>query len=394
MSIYRLIILGNGIDLNSGLESRYSDFYKKRFSDNDLQVMEDFRKSCEYHLSPDNNRYLTILDYYYFFDRKNYYRYLRVKKDDNFSPTFNFNDISFWDLYFIFSKESIPFEWNSIENQILSFLEFIRKSKSYSEGYGLSRTWFNNTIYLASSYFYLYFPKERFSKFKSIDNFLKSELLILEKSFSKYLNSEIIIHHNYHKNYANLFDSIKGTTRYEYVQVIDFNYTNPFLRNVSKSDLSISHVHGSLEKGDIIFGIDSQNIKPSSPDYKFTKTYRQLIGNYASRPDNPSLPNKNTLECIVFYGHSLSKADYAYFQSMFDHYNIYDSDVKLIFFYSIYDLEKSLEIKSEMVERVIKLLEAYSATITNQDHGKNLIHKLLLENRISISNDIENFWNP
>ena len=43
-----------------------------------------------------------------------------------------------------------------------------------------------------------------------------------------------------------------------------------------------------------------------------------------------------TVKTIVFYGHSFAPADYSYFQSIFDYYNIYDNDITLVFYYSIY----------------------------------------------------------
>lgn len=41
--------------------------------------------------------------------------------------------------------------------------------------------------------------------------------------------------------------------------------------------------------------------------------------------------------------------------------------------------------RREMMEKAIKLLSAYGETLDNKDHGKNLIHKLLIEGRLSVS---------
>lgn len=38
-----------------------------------------------------------------------------------------------------------------------------------------------------------------------------------------------------------------------------------------------------------------------------------------------------------------------------------------------------------MMGRAIKLLVAYGKTLDNKDHGKNLIHKLLIEGRLSVT---------
>ena len=37
-----------------------------------------------------------------------------------------------------------------------------------------------------------------------------------------------------------------------------------------------------------------------------------------------------------------------------------------------------------MFHRVTALLSAYGETMDNKDHGKNLIHKLILEGRLAI----------
>ena len=89
------------------------------------------------------------------------------------------------------------------------------------------------------------------------------------------------------------------------------------------------------------------------------------------------LPAKdNQLIDIKFYGHSLSEADYSYFQSIFDYYNLYENNkVSLTFYYS-----KGFE----QTEKVYRLINTYGKTLSNKDQGKNLTHKLLLENRLKI----------
>ena len=133
------------------------------------------------------------------------------------------------------------------------------------------------------------------------------------------------------------------------------------------------------------------------PERIFSKTYRKLF----LKVDN-KIVLENDVECIKFYGHSLSRGDYSYFQSIFDYYNIYDyyigSDrehrrVKLEFYFSFYNIEKDKEkfsdetktkLKADYADKVYKLLHEYGRSMDNQDKGKNLIHKLLLENRLSI----------
>jgi hypothetical protein len=56
----------------------------------------------------------------------------------------------------------------------------------------------------------------------------------------------------------------------------------------------------------------------------------------------------------------------------------------LKFLYYVWDDEQADTIKAEQFNRIASLFQAYGETIDNKDHGKNLMHKLLLERRLQI----------
>ena len=63
-------------------------------------------------------------------------------------------------------------------------------------------------------------------------------------------------------------------------------------------------------------------------------------------------------------------------QSIFDYYDLYgNSKVSLIFYYSE---------GYEQTDAIYRLINSYGKTLSNREQGKNLIHKLLLENRLKI----------
>ena len=169
------------------------------------------------------------------------------------------------------------------------------------------------------------------------------------------------------------------------VNILSFNYTALFDILGVQSPCLYNNVHGKLcmnkcaencASCNIIFGIDDTIIQSQDENFeihKFSKTYRKML--YANA-ETRVLPTKdNSLE-IKFYGHSLSKADYSYFQSIFDYYNLYEnSKVSLIFYYS-----KGFE----QTDKVYRLINTYGKTLSNKNQGKNLTHKLLLENRLNI----------
>jgi hypothetical protein len=219
--------------------------------------------------------------------------------------------------------------------------------------------------------------------------FLQSELKKLENDFAEYLRISL---NNEEINKRYQFDAITLLGRLaasEYVNVLNFNYTQPVILDQDTKDQAgsssikgekrIVHVHGDLKNDDIILGIDSKDIAVNSDIYDFTKTHRQLSlhGIYS---ENKLLPD--TINKIIFYGHSLNDQDYSYFQAIFDRYDIYESNVTLIFCYTIYDeAEKDNIIKRQQM-LISKLIDKYSKTLTNKAHGSNLFHKLLLEERI------------
>ncbi len=170
------------------------------------------------------------------------------------------------------------------------------------------------------------------------------------------------------------------------ISILSFNYTNVFDILQIKIPCNYTNVHGKLctnkcydcNKSNIIFGIDDTAIQSQNEIPKlrlFSKTYRKMQ-NLAAPINTLPIINNNQLLEIKFYGHSLSSADYSYFQSIFDFYNIYNNNqVSLIFYYS-----KGYE----QFDAIYDLINIYGNTLANKDQGKNLMHKLLLENRLKI----------
>ena len=171
--------------------------------------------------------------------------------------------------------------------------------------------------------------------------------------------------------------------------VINFNYTT-YLREMDYIS-EMTNVHGTFENP--IFGIDNTEIGNDREFYYLTKTSRVLFNNTIK--EDFKLPNKIEISKICFFGHSLARADYSYFQSIFDYYDIYDSEVRLEFKYYNYikdkkelsdeeKEERKYEVKSNMHKSVIELMNDYGDTAGNKSKGENLLHKLILENRIKI----------
>lgn len=183
----------------------------------------------------------------------------------------------------------------------------------------------------------------------------------------------------------------ESALNYQKHYIVNFNYSN-FMEwsNKYNYDIAEYNVHGSYY-GEIIFGIDQKEVDYKNSNYKFSKTSRKLF----SKNENPSnfkFESKDVTKALVFFGHSLAKADYSYFQTFFDYYNIYSGNIKLIFYYSIYRKEEEEFIKTKSIDSISRLINEYGKTMNNKDHGKNLLHKLLLERRLFISAIEDDFF--
>ena len=234
---------------------------------------------------------------------------------------------------------------------------------------------------------------------KDLFSISRKDLRILERDFSRYLSHLLKDNGQYLESSGRLlsqmlaYDRPDETTHEIEESILSFNYTPapPAFRDPSYRAKYVN-IHGVLGK-EIVFGIDGTNRMNDANALPFTKTYRimsfdSLGTNTLVRRPSSSRANDLQTKVVKFYGHSLGDADYSYFQAIFDEIELYESDVKLVFFYRSYEAKgKKLseeEVKEEMMNKVIKLLTAYGQTLDNKDHGKNLIHKLLLEGRLSI----------
>ncbi len=227
------------------------------------------------------------------------------------------------------------------------------------------------------------------------------DLHVLEEEFAKYLQGVVSKSDDYKDRASKLMIELmlyERPSEEEYdVQesILSFNYTRAANDFRSKEHaINYVNVHGRLG-GETVFGIDGSRIMNNELVVPFTKTYRVMslnppdIEKIVEVPTNASAYGQGT-RVIKFYGHSLGKADYSYFQAIFDAVNLYEGETKLIFFFRPHgqkpgDRGDVEEAKKEAMSKAIALLTSYGATLDNKDHGTNLIHKLLTEGRLVVA---------
>ena len=372
---HQLIVLGNGFDLECGLHSRFIDFAYPRF----LKLKSWLNESFKNRNQSLHDYGLTIWDVILYYGPKNYWsdvesaieRWVAERDDDGETPCLRISDRLNGQIFLSSSDTS------KAEKSVMRFLSALPDAP---------RIWTSSEV----------------------ANILLSELNKLEKAFSDYLRNEVDRNESYGQEARNLVNRMLVTELpdEDYYDVsdslLDFNYTDPSIDADKSSEPhagerpfpTLVNIHGSLKKNNIIFGIDGTKHMDEPDALPFTKTYRLLS---LDNPDiakliqtqSPHGVGGSPTAMIKFYGHSLAQADYAYFQAIFDGVDLYESQTRLIFFYRPWQKDdgtriSDAEARADMSRKVAKLLSAYGATLDNKDHGKNLMHKLLIEGRLSV----------
>lgn len=365
-----LIILGNGFDLNCGLKSKFSDFFKTK-------KLEIKNASDTYTNSVCSNIWYLLL-YFAYFD--NFYydgeskRFVeRIKNDD---PLW-MNVEGFIKKIVATSKEDN--DWMNRHLPIASqnycgylYRIFISRENSYVIGE-------RNQISSLKKHFNFYFNN---SVTINIYDYLYEELLKFEEDFKNYLVTQINNSKNYKSNYDLLLSKITKEKK-EFFSIISFNYTG-FLGNAGSEAFlkDFYNIHGSLSNN-IIIGFDSSDIgEKYYNSIKMCKAWQKMN----SLESQYQLPKRENIDTIKFYGHSLGKQDYSYFHAMFDYYDIYNSTIKLVFYYTEYGKKEkeNQEIRNTFITQVYSLLNDYAIKSGNESIVRTIVSRLQLENRLFI----------
>uniref|UniRef100_UPI00359C27A7 AbiH family protein n=1 Tax=Lactococcus garvieae TaxID=1363 RepID=UPI00359C27A7 len=398
----QLIILGNGFDLACNLKSKYENFYRYLFD----EEYQNFLKNFMSHIS----------------------KYQKFSSDVGYFSSL-VDSMNVWEIIFYHYENVILNTWTDVEQTISKHLVGLYYACVYRDDYygswkdyNLANPDFSETTRLYNTYYepitkLLYYKINEDSYSLSDEDFLSEEEQIksrwmiykrillddlkeFESKFAEYLKheSEAMF---YRKSVNKLFTKVikgydaEGTNgnRTEgdlITNVLSFNYTEveTFDKDEKIPLNEYRNVHGKLsnETEGTIFGIDLhdlKNIKTADGNeqvklfLEFTKTFRTL--KMANTFGVKKLYSKRTKQ-IKFYGHGLGEADYSYFLSIFDSVNLYSGETTLIFFYNpqIEDEEE------KQFNRVSNLILKYAETLKNENHGDNLLHKLILENRVKI----------
>lgn len=235
--------------------------------------------------------------------------------------------------------------------------------------------------------------------FPMVAQVLLAELKELEMDFREYLTLSIYsMDLTYQKNAGDLIKAIleeieKETAKYN---VLTFNYSTPwdmsekgkraeYLHPIFKENpIKTLNLHGRLdsETQEIIFGVDDEFLSPLSNEYIFTKTSRTLDLYTKGMFENSSMSEilNPSIKKIIFFGHSLSKADYGYFRKILDSY-IDNPEAHFIFVYNVYEGTTTDKKRRELIHSISSLFGEYSI---NKQSNTDIFRDLIQNNRILI----------
>ena len=434
-----LLIIGNGFDLQCGLKTRYKDFFFDRYGVNlvaeRLKVEDNNSENIQfskYQIEAENTIIALLKE---IVDSLDIDRLLQNKSNANGYLVNYFlqklrknglleNDLKIeftnWDVIFLVSYVLMKrnLYWNDVEKAIFDVTSLVLK---------FDQNEFSDCSFVSKS------DKDKFKKIvrycfkenrKDVASAMLDALKKFEKQFAKYIRKQMHEHkREYLSNVTKLLKKITfvDDTKSVELDVINFNYSldeytvhyleeqkaisnisvNSWVNihgiaywNNSKVRTFLNRIHGR-DHGALpapIFGIDGHDIlSPSEnkildlddPRIIFTKSYRLIDSRINTiRDKEHKLPS--TVNKIIFYGHSLGHADYSYFETLFDLYKLFDSDVELDFYYHSHNQRlKNRKSEQNMLKQVVNLLTSYGETLPNQ-HGENIVNRLVLEQRLNL----------
>lgn len=308
----------------------------------------------------------------------------------------NIDEVTVWDVLFLLESIGIEKEelnrikWCDIESIMAKWLVKTANFNNEVEPNwnvvyrilcGNDREARNENVDILAAFIFMKNNNSFFGNEQAFYDFLLDQLKTFEKSFGNYIKNATSIYKNDMSsgeragNRTALINELCNVKNL--VSADTFNYDAP---QIEGSGIEFHHINGNCENP--IFGIDSDTIPADDPRYMFTKTYRRMSLDMLcdKRRDLGEFHN------VIVFGHSLNKADYNYFFTIFDKLNIVDisSDSKVVFAYQIYDEQAKYKIESDLRKNISMLFQEYSKYKFGNDHSGRLLDQLTIQGKIII----------
>lgn len=381
------LVIGNGYDLHCGLKSSYADFFMRDADKNNYfnNWLDDFKEKINL------NAFTT-----------------EQSKEDVWVEFKSIDELNIWDLFFYIETKTTnqnnkeAWLWCDIETVMYNSLKSYDSRECNTNLFRWEHVYKAITKKMPKEFKFwkiyvmakVILEKRNMEGFKNIDEFyyyILDELNQFEKEFGMFIDKKRYLYSNFLLKIPNAdFEKRSKMTLQELcnvdnlVSIDSFNYDDIGDENLNKI---LHNINGNLENP--IFGIDSNLCRASDPRFIFTKTNRRMELEMIDFECQKDIAFDN----VIVYGHSLSSNDYSYFFSLLDKLEMTNflSNKKIIFGFSVYDMEKETEIKRKNRLNIQKLFEAYANYKGLKDVNR-LLDSLTTQNRV-LTYEIQTFEN-
>lgn len=381
------LVIGNGYDLHCGLKSSYADFFMRDADKNNYfnNWLDDFKEKINL------NAFTT-----------------EQSKEDVWVEFKSIDELNIWDLFFYIETKTTnqnnkeAWLWCDIETVMYNSLKSYDSRECNTNLFRWEHVYKAITKKMPKEFKFwkiyvmakVILEKRNMEGFKNIDEFyyyILDELNQFEKEFGMFIDKKRYLYSNFLLKIPNTdFEKRSKMTLQELcnvdnlVSIDSFNYDDIGDENLNKI---LHNINGNLENP--IFGIDSNLCRASDPRFIFTKTNRRMELEMIDFECQKDIAFDN----VIVYGHSLSSNDYSYFFPLLDKLEMTNflSNKKIIFGFSVYDMEKETEIKRKNRLNIQKLFEAYANYKGLKDVNR-LLDSLTTQNRV-LTYEIQTFEN-
>lgn len=381
------LVIGNGYDLHCGLKSSYADFFMRDADKNNYfnKWLDEFKEKISL------NAFTT-----------------EQSKEDVWVEFKSIDELNIWDLFFYIETKTTnqnnkeAWLWCDIETVMYNSLKSYDSRECNTNLFRWEHVYKAITKKMPKEFKFwkiyvmakVILEKRNMEKFKNIDEFyyyILDELNQFEKEFGMFIDKKRCLYSNFLLKIPNTdFEKRSKMTLQELcnvdnlVSIDSFNYDDIGDENLNKI---LHNINGNLENP--IFGIDSNLCRASDPRFIFTKTNRRMELEMIDFECQKDIAFDN----VIVYGHSLSSNDYSYFFPLLDKLEMTNflSNKKIIFGFSVYDMEKETEIKRKNRLNIQKLFEAYANYKGLKDVNR-LLDSLTTQNRV-LTYEIQTFEN-
>ena len=309
----------------------------------------------------------------------------------------NFDKANIWDFFFYINSDvqygnTKEWLWCDIEKMICSWLTNRKKTKLdlgkplWENVYDVINNHIKTDNEKESLMAAIVFKKHDEKRFENLDDFymfLLEQLKLFEMNFGEY------IYHLHFRHELGGRPTCEKTNFNIYAKytiedlcdinnlssIYSFNYDSIRIENIINK---VNNINGDWNNP--IFGIDSNVFPASDIRYIFSKTNRRMELDMIDDKEKKEIPFDN----VVIYGHSLDESDYSYLVSVFDKLKISDLDnnSKIVFAFSIYDVQKEQKIRSDFRIAISKMFYNYSIYLGKDKQPNRLLDILTSQGKI------------